>query len=72
MKKGKITVTKKQLKQLAKKLADYEFIIQTSDDPYKINDAKDRVTQLTESSNLEIEDMVKLDDMIQTMLSEKI
>ena len=72
MKKGKITVTKKQLKQLAKKLADYEFIIQTSDDPYKVNDAKDRVTQLTESSNLEIEDMVKLDDMIQTMLSEKI
>jgi len=65
-------VTKKQLKQLAKKLADYEFIIQTSNDPYKVNDAKDRIAQLTESSDLEIEDMVKLDDMIQAMLSEKI
>lgn len=65
-------MTKKQLKQLAKKLADYEFIIQTSSDPYKINDAKDRIAQLTESSDLEIEDMVKLDDMIQAMLSEKI
>lgn len=65
-------MTKKQLKQLAKKLADYEFIIQTSDDQYKINDAKDRIAQLTESADLEIEDMVKLDDMIQAMLSEKI
>ena len=65
-------MTKKQLKQLAKKLADYEFIIQTSDDQYKVNDAKDRIAQLTESSDLEIEDMVKLDDMIQAMLSEKI
>lgn len=65
-------MTKKQLKQLAKKLADYEFIIQTSSDPYKVNDAKDRIAQLTESSDLELEDMVKLDDMIQAMLSEKI
>lgn len=65
-------MTKKQLKQLAKKLADYEFIIQTSDDQYKVNDAKDRIAQLTESADLEIEDMVKLDDMIQAMLSEKI
>lgn len=65
-------MTKKQLKQLAKKLADYELIIQTSSDPYKVNDAKDRIAQLTESSDLEIEDMVKLDDMIQAMLSEKI
>ena len=65
-------MTKKQLKQLAKKLADYEFIIQTSDDKHKVNDAKDRIAQLTESADLEIEDMVKLDDMIQAMLSEKI
>ena len=72
MKKGKITVTKKQLKQLAKKLADYEYTIQTSNDPYKVNEAKDRISQLTESSDLEIEDMVALDDMIQKILSEKI
>lgn len=73
MKKGKkITVTKKQLKQLAKKLADYEYTIQTSNDPYKVNEAKDRISQLTESSDLEIEDMVALDDMIQNILSEKI
>jgi phage shock protein A len=65
-------VTKKQLKQLAKKLADYEYTIQTSNDPYKVNEAKDRISQLTESSDLEIEDMVALDDMIQKILSEKI
>ena len=65
-------MTKKQLKQLAKKLADYEYTIQTSNDPYKVNEAKDRISQLTESSELEIEDMVALDDMIQKILSEKI
>lgn len=65
-------MTKKQLKQLAKKLADYEYTIQTSNDPYKVNEAKDRISQLTESSDLEVEDMVALDDMIQKILSEKI
>ena len=65
-------MTKKQLKQLAKKIANYEFTIQTSNDPYKINEAKDRITQLTESSNLDLEEMVSLDDMIQNILSEKI
>lgn len=68
----KIAVTKKQLKQLAKKLADYEFIIQTSQDQYKVNEAKNRISQLTESSDLDLEEMVKLDDMIQEMLHEKI
>lgn len=65
-------MTKKQLKQLAKKIANYEFTIQTSNDPYKINEAKDRITQLTESSDLDLEEMVSLDDMIQNILSEKI
>lgn len=65
-------MTKKQLKQLAKKLADYEFIIQTSQDQYKVNEAKNRISQLTESSDLDLEEMVKLDDMIQEMLHEKI
>ena len=65
-------MTKKQLKQLAKKIANYEFTIQTSNDPYKVNEAKDRITQLTESSDLDLEEMVSLDDMIQNILSEKI
>lgn len=65
-------MTRKQLKQLAKKLADYEYTIQTSDDPYKVNEAKDRISQLTESAELNLEAMVALDDMIQKILSEKI
>lgn len=65
-------MTKKQLKQLAKKIANYEFTIQTSNDPYKVNEAKDRIAQLTESSDLDLEEMVSLDDMIQNILSEKI
>lgn len=65
-------MTKKQLKQLAKKLASYEFIIQTSDDPREVNDAKDQISHLSDSADLTLEDMVSLDDMIQKILSEKI
>lgn len=61
-------MTKKQLKQLAKQLAECERIIQTSDDPVKVNDAKDRTSQLSESADLSLDDMIKLDEMIRDLL----
>ena len=61
-------MTKKQLKQLARKMADLERTIQTSDDSQKVYEAKEKMTHLTESSELELEDMIALDELIQKYL----
>jgi len=64
-------VTKKQLKQLAKKLADLEHIIQTSTDRDAIDVAKDKMIKAQESADIEFEEMLLLDEMVQKYLAEK-
>jgi len=64
-------VTKKQLKQLAKKMAELEYTIQTSQDKNAIDLAKDKMIKAQESADMELEEMVLLDEMIQKYLSEK-
>ena len=65
-------MNKKQLKKLAKQIADLEVTIQTSDDGYVVNEAKDKMVRLTETADLEFEDMMVLDEMVQNLLKEKI
>ena len=64
-------MTKKQLKQLAKKMADLEHTIQTSNDKNAIDSAKDKMIKAQESADMELEEMVLLDEMIQKYLREK-
>lgn len=64
-------MTKKQLKQLAKKMAELEYTIQTSQDKNAIDLAKDKMIKAQESADMELEEMVLLDEMIQKYLSEK-
>lgn len=64
-------MNKKQLKQLAKKLADLEYTIQTSDDKNIIDLAKDKMIKMQESADLELEEMLILDEMIKKYLTEK-
>jgi len=64
-------VTKKQLKQLAKKIADLEYTIQTSQDRDEVNTAKDRMMQAQEAADLELQDMIALDTLVQDYLKEK-
>jgi len=61
-------VTKKQLKQLARKMADLEHTIQTSNDSQMVYEAKEKMTHLTESADLGLEDMIELDVLIQNYL----
>jgi len=61
---------KKELKNLAKRIADAEFIIQTSSDKKEINDAKKKIMVLSNHA-IDLEDMAVLDDMIQEILSQK-
>ena len=65
-------MTKKQLKQLAKKIADLEYTIQTSEDHNEVNDAKNRMMQLQQAQNLELQEMIALDELVQDYLKEKI
>ena len=61
-------MTKKQLKQLATKIANLETIIQTSNDENAIREAKNRMIQLNESAELDLNDMLKLDVMVADLL----
>ena len=65
-------MTKKQKKQLAKKMAELELVIQKNENPYKVNKAKDEMMQLTESSNLELSEILEIDLLVSEILSEKI
>lgn len=64
-------MTKKQLKQLAKKIADLEYTIQTSDDHNEVNDAKNRMMQIQQAQDLDFQEMIALDEFVQDYLKEK-
>ena len=61
-------MTKKQMKQLATKIANLETIIQTSNDENAIREAKNRMIQLNESAELDLNDMLNLDAMVADLL----
>lgn len=57
----------KELKNIAKQIAKYEFIVQTSDDKKAIRDAQTKIMEL--SGRVEkLEDMVAIDEYVQEFL----
>ena len=61
---------KKELKNLAKKIADAEYIIQNSDDSKAVAKAQDAILELSGKVS-SVEDMLALDDLVQEILNEK-
>ena len=61
---------KKELKNLAKRIADAEFVIQTSSDKDEINQAKKTIMGLSNHA-IELEDIIALDEMVQDILTQK-
>ena len=61
---------KKELKNLAKRIANAELIIQTSSDKKEINDAKKEIIELSNHA-IDLEDMIILDELVQDILSQK-
>lgn len=59
-------MTKKQLKQVARKIADLEMIIQNSSVPDEVHDAKNEIMKY--QSSLTLDDMIVLDALIQEMI----
>ena len=64
-------MTKKQLKQLAKKLADLEYIIQTNPDKNVVDHTKDEMIKMQESADVELDELVVLDGMVLKYLENK-
>ena len=62
---------KKELKSLARRIVDAEYVIQTSSDKKEINKAKNTIMELANHA-IDLEDMVILDEMVQDILSQKI
>lgn len=61
---------KKELKNLAKKIAEAEYIIQNSDDAKAIARAQDAILELSGKA-MSVEDMIAIDELVQDILSEK-
>ena len=58
---------KKEIKNLAQKIAKYERIIQTSDDKHLIRQAQEKIMEITSSVN-SLEDMVAIDELVMELL----
>ena len=62
---------KKELKNLAKKIAECEYIIQTSQDDYDKEQAKNDIFKLTSGIH-SFEDLDLMDEMVQEFLAKKL
>ena len=58
---------KKELKNLAAKIAKYERIIQTSDDKQAVRQAENEIMKLSSSVD-RLEDMVAIDELVMELL----
>ena len=61
---------KKELKNLAKKIADAEYIIQNSDDAKAVAKAQDTIFELSGKA-MSLEDMMIIDELVQDILNQK-
>ena len=61
---------KKELKNLAKKIADDEYIIQNSDDAKAVAKAQDIILELSGKA-MSLEDMMIIDELVQDILNQK-
>lgn len=62
---------KKELKEIAKKIAKAETIIQTSEDAKKIREARESIIELSGHVN-NLDDMIIIDELVQDILKQKI
>ena len=61
---------KKELKNLATKIAKYERIIQTSSDKKEVRQAEEEIMRLSSSVD-RLEDMIAIDELVMELLEKK-
>lgn len=62
---------KKELKNLAKKIAECEYIIQKNDDEYEVEKAQNEIMRLSGMVH-SFEDLDIIDTMVQELLAKKL
>ncbi len=62
---------KKELKNLAKKIAECEYIIQKNDDEYEVEKAQNEIMRLSGMVH-SFEDLDVIDTMVQELLAKKL
>lgn len=65
-------MTKKQLKKLAKELANLEIIIQHNENVDEVDSAKEKMIKLTQSADLEFNEILELDEMIHELVTKQL
>lgn len=60
---------KKEIKEMAKKIAKYEMIIQNNTDEDEVIKAQNAILSLSKSVH-SLEDMMAIDEMVQDMMSQ--
>ena len=68
--KEKFQMKRKEIKNLAQKIAKYERIIQTSDDKKAIAQAEDEIMKVS-SSVRSLEDMMAIDELVLELLNKE-
>ena len=58
---------KKEIKNLAQKIAKYERIVQTSDDKHLVRQAQEKIMELT-SGVTSLDDMIAIDEAVMELL----
>ena len=59
---------KKELKNLAKKIASCEYVLQTSNDSYERDQARDEIMKISSGIH-SFEDLDVIDEMVQELLA---
>lgn len=65
-------MTKKQLKKLAKELANLEIIIQHNENSDEVDAAKEKMIKLTQVADLEFNEILELDEMIHELVTKQL
>lgn len=60
---------KKELKNLAKKIAECEYVIQTSNDSIKVQEAQDEIMRISSRVH-DFQDIDTIDEMVQDILDD--
>ena len=61
----------KELKNLAKKIANAELVVQTSEDPQVVRKAQNQIMELS-SHVLSLDDITTIDEMVQEILGKSL
>ena len=63
-------MTRKQLKRMAKELAELEKQLKITDDPDFRLKVEKKIMQINDAADLTVDEMIELDSMIQDLLTE--